>query len=72
MDSIQRIFGYYKPPCPYAAADVRGVVGCDQKELYTGVAVTPSPVQIPTQRSFVHPEFHVGCRLGRELFTLPT
>ena len=38
--------------------------GLRPTKLYTSIAVTPASVQ--------HlPEFHVGCRLGRELFTLP-
>ena len=33
----------------YAATDVHGVMGCDQKKLYTSVKVTPAPVRIPIQ-----------------------
>ena len=36
------------------------------KKIYTSVAVTPAPVWATC------PEFHVGCRLGQKLFTLPT
>ena len=41
-------------PCPYAAADAHGVMGCDQKTLsYRSVAVTQAPIRVPTQRPLV-------------------
>ena len=43
-------------------------MGCYQKKLYTSVAVTLTPVY-PTDAC---PDFHVGCRLDRELFALST
>ena len=45
----------------YTAADFHGAMGCDQK---SGGDNSFCPAACP--------EFHVGCRLGRELFTLPT
>ena len=57
---------------PYAADDVHGVMSCDQKKLYNSVVVTPAPVRIPTYPMATCSEFHIGCRLGQELFTLPS
>ena len=41
------------------------------ENLYTSVAVRPAPCPDP-YLTVACPEFHVVCRLGRELFTLPT
>ena len=38
-------------------------------KLFTSVAVTPPPVLVPTLKTAC-PEFHVGCRLGRDFFIL--
>ena len=40
-------------------------------ELYNSVAVMPVPV-VSSYPAVACPESHVGCRLGRELFSLPT
>ena len=42
-------------PCPYAAADAHGVMGCDQRKLHRtrSVAVTSAPVQFSIQRLLV-------------------
>ena len=43
----------------------------EQKHIYTNVAVYTSPCPGPYPMAAC-PEFHVGCSLGQELFTLPT
>ena len=37
----------------YSYEYVHGAIGCDQKNLYTSVAVTTAPVRVPTQRPLV-------------------
>ena len=48
----------------YAATDVHGSMGYDQKVLHKLLSGSQ-----PNSRC---PEFQVSCRLGQELFTLPT
>ena len=57
-------------PCPYAAADVYGAMGCNQRSFTLGSSDTsfcPGPYSMAAC-----PEFHVGSRLDRELFTFPS
>ena len=48
----------------YAAADVHGAMGCNQKRFTLVYCPDPYPTA-------ACPKFHVGCRLSRELLTLP-
>ena len=57
-------------PCPYAAANAHGAMGCDQKSSIILVWRLHQLLSgsLPNGRLL---EFHIGSRLGRELFTLP-
>ena len=60
----------WEPSHSYAAADIYGVMGCEQKIImvvwrWRKLLSGPYPTT-------ACPEFHVGCRLDQELFTLLT
>ena len=56
---------------PHATADIHGAIGCDQKILkvvWGDTNSSPGPYPSAT----ICRKFHVCCRLGRELFNLPS